>query len=114
MGAVALALVRKLSEADQCAIKQRLLDHTPDGSDVESESQVETTLVARYITGFLVSLFIGLAMFFIWVIHYEVRRYRGRNAKGQGKFSQYLKYRFGYWYTWTSGSACIVLLSMCL
>eukprot|EP00931_Biecheleriopsis_adriatica_P091013 TRINITY_DN64922_c0_g1_i1.p1 TRINITY_DN64922_c0_g1~~TRINITY_DN64922_c0_g1_i1.p1 ORF type:complete len:822 (+),score=122.54 TRINITY_DN64922_c0_g1_i1:316-2466(+) len=57
---------------------------------------------------FLIVCFM-FALYFARTVWNEWVRYNVRNAKVQGCFQDYMKYRFGYWYTWTPGASGIVL-----
>eukprot|EP00930_Biecheleria_cincta_P083253 TRINITY_DN72862_c0_g1_i1.p1 TRINITY_DN72862_c0_g1~~TRINITY_DN72862_c0_g1_i1.p1 ORF type:complete len:783 (-),score=151.28 TRINITY_DN72862_c0_g1_i1:60-2408(-) len=114
LGEATLELARKLPESERCALMQKLL--VMEGGEGTS-SQVddeEVTLVGQVmLVGFWLFV-IYLIVFFVRVIHNERSRFYRRNACDQGSFRKYLKYRFGYWYTWTPGSAGLVLLTMSL
>jgi len=103
-------IVDKLPADERCQILQRLLVNgvNTDGEDDNDTSQTPWPLIA------FLCFAIGVCVYSGHVVHKERRRYVTQNAHVQGSFQQYLKYRFGYWYAWTPGSAGIVLLLLSL
>eukprot|EP00931_Biecheleriopsis_adriatica_P110155 TRINITY_DN8441_c0_g1_i2.p1 TRINITY_DN8441_c0_g1~~TRINITY_DN8441_c0_g1_i2.p1 ORF type:complete len:799 (-),score=153.55 TRINITY_DN8441_c0_g1_i2:10-2340(-) len=113
LGEVTLDLAMKLPEAERCSLVQRL--QADGGSEgTPADSQGDESLSGQVLMSFF-GLFVSLLVLrFLNLLRLERGRYVRLRADGQGTFKQYLKYRFGYWYTWTPGSAGIVLLSMSL
>jgi len=108
-----LQLVQRLPEADQCLFLHRLAGSTTlsrAAADGHNAFMMPTPLP---LVAFLV-LAICTVAHMARVVRDEKRRYQEHNAFQQGSFGQYLRYRFGYWYAWTPGSAGIVLLLLSL
>jgi len=104
-----LDFVEKLSESERCHILPRLwessINTSSDAATVDEQEPIQNSwpLIAFLLFAFGVCIYSG----------HVVRKEKGRyleHAHVQGTFKQYLKYRFGYWYAWTPGSAGIVLL----
>mmetsp|Transcript_67428 Transcript_67428/g.190064 ORF Transcript_67428/g.190064 Transcript_67428/m.190064 type:complete len:854 (-) Transcript_67428:116-2677(-) len=114
-GNAALELVMRLPSAERYMLVQKLLADPPVAAAeevVEEAATKEVTFVGQCSLGLFVLFITCLGFYFARMIRQEGMRYARRNADGQGTFKAYLKYRFGYWYTWTKGSAGIVLMLM--
>jgi len=83
---------------------------SPSEADASGESASFSDRVGSIVT------LMCIAIVFLWVriLWKEKRRYGTHNASMSGSFYAYLRYRFGSWYTWTSGAAAIVLLILSL
>jgi len=105
-----LELVQKLAEDERCQILQKLLlKGTSSSGDTADAEDGETSNTQWPVISFLLFA-LGVCLYSARIVHNEKKRYLSQNAQAQGSFKQYLKYRFGYWYAWTPGSAGIVLL----
>ncbi|CAE7206318.1 CASTOR [Symbiodinium natans] len=118
IGALALDFASKLStlsEAERCELMHRLALTTPGTSEELSEDETFSETILGQALLMLFSLWVlGLFAYFGRAVVNERRRYHSRQAQRQGTFTEYLQYRFGYWYTWTEHSAAIVLMSISL
>jgi len=116
VGEFILELAKNRSEAERCAIAQKLLALIPEGGaeDTDLPASDDVTLEGWVLMNCFLLIVVCLAAYFARVMYKESLRYSNHHALETGTYSQYLLYRFGYWYTWTPGSAGIVLLSMSL
>jgi hypothetical protein len=85
---------------------------TPSGAAADDDDAVMMSTSLPLMV--FLTLAISTAAYVARVVHAEKWRFQEQNAFMQGSFSQYLKYRFGYWYAWTPGSAGIVLMFLSL
>jgi len=56
--------------------------------------------------------FLVAATYFVYVFHAEVIRFKRLQSDDSKSFSNFLKYRFGLWYSRTSGAAPVVLVTL--
>eukprot|EP00928_Gymnodinium_smaydae_P013314 TRINITY_DN14868_c0_g2_i1.p1 TRINITY_DN14868_c0_g2~~TRINITY_DN14868_c0_g2_i1.p1 ORF type:complete len:572 (+),score=142.27 TRINITY_DN14868_c0_g2_i1:53-1717(+) len=72
------------------------------------------SLLGPCMTAAFICVAVSIMAYLFLVVLNERQRYHARHADKRANFKTYLRYRFGYWYTWTPGSAGIVLLVMSL
>jgi len=56
--------------------------------------------------------FLFAATYFAYVIHHEFNRFNKLPSGGPASFPNFLKYRFGLWYSRTRGAAAVVLVAL--
>jgi len=57
-------------------------------------------------------IYLGFVLYIGRIVRIEWKRYKNSCTSKQGPFKVYLKYRFGHWYSWTSGSSALTLCGL--
>merc|ERR1740121_2475214 len=91
-----------VTDAENLAAGLGLLEQVGSIADVMIE--VEESMLQFYLAAIFLTLFCMLLGFFVYTLRRERARYETRHIRLCGNYSDYLRYRFAYWFTWTSGS----------
>eukprot|EP00928_Gymnodinium_smaydae_P042494 TRINITY_DN28603_c0_g4_i1.p1 TRINITY_DN28603_c0_g4~~TRINITY_DN28603_c0_g4_i1.p1 ORF type:complete len:797 (+),score=137.50 TRINITY_DN28603_c0_g4_i1:72-2393(+) len=112
----AILVLKSLSSAERCGVLQEVLGNGTSTvePDAPSEDSEDESFIGPMITMLFICFATSVIARLIHVVIKEYHRYHDRHADKHAPFKTYLRYRFGYWYTWTPGSSGIVLLTLSL
>jgi len=78
-----------------------------------AEHHPETEELVHLIVAIIfLGIYFGVVTYIAWIVVIEWRRYHNSCISKQGPFKIYLNYRFGHWYSWTSGSSAMTLCGL--